>query len=156
MFKLFHLKISAVLSILLFGLLLFVLSVKAAEVQNSQEISSAVQVSSLKNATPDIFRDERLSETEWAEYRQWMQGPDGLWYPQLSPAAVLGLHAETELERRHFADLVAQEQHDKIAREILFNHAVYLAMRRLYPAEPIIQPFDKTPFNPQKKRGNQS
>lgn len=107
----------------------------------------------LAHATvPGTARDWGLSEAEWANYHQWMQGQDAQWYRQLSPAAVLGLHAQTEEEQRHFAELVARQEHDKVARELAFNHAVYLALRRLYADEPVIQPFDKTPFNPNSNR----
>lgn len=154
MFKALRRKINlrTLTSILIFGLLLIILSVKAAEVENSQEVSSSIQVTQSQNTTSVVTRDTRLTDAEWAHYQQLMQGMDSRWYPQLSPAAVLGLRAETETERQHYADLAAQEEHDKIAREMLFNHAFYLAMRRLYPNEPIIQSFDKTPFNPQKNR----
>ena len=156
----YRIKLSDRIGVLSLSLLLYLFSIfsvhtaEAAEVENSQEISSSVQTTSLQNTVSSITRDERLSDAEWIKYRQWMQGPDGRWYPHLSPAAVLGLHAETESERQHFANLVAQEEHDKIAREMIFNHAVYLAVKRLFPAEPVIQSFDKTPFNPQKNRGN--
>lgn len=155
MSKLYRLKISSLLSILLFAFPLYVLSVKASEVDNSQEISSLVQTTVSQNTVSGTARDWGLSEVEWARYCQLMQGADGHWYRQLSPAAVLGLNAKIEIERQHYADIVAQEEHDKIFREITFNHEVYLAMRRQYPTEPIIQPFDKTPFNPKKHRGSQ-
>lgn len=153
MLKLLRARMLAFLSVVLFGSLLVVLSAKAAEVQNSQEISGTVQTVLTQNTVPAMLRDPRLTDEEWTHYCQLMQGMDGLWYRELSPAAVLGLRAETEAERRHYAELVAQEQHDKIAREILFNHAFYLAIRRLYPNEPIIQSFDKTPFNPHHHQG---
>ena len=148
MFKSLRARIIAFLSVAAFGALLFVLPAKAAEVQNSQEISSRIETVQSQNTVSNRIRDPRLSDTEWTRYEQLMQGMDGVWYQGLSPAAVLGMRAETNTERRHYAELVAQEQHDKIAREIAFNHEFYLAIRRLYPNEPVIQPFDKTPFNP--------
>ncbi len=148
MLKSLRAHILAFLSVVAFGALLFVLPAKATEVQNSQEISSRVETVQSQSTVSNRIRDPRLSDIEWARYQQVMQGMDGVWYRELSPAAVLGMRAETDTERRHYAELVAQEQHDKIAREILFNHEFYLAIRRLYPNEPVIQPFDKTPFNP--------
>ncbi len=35
-----------------------------------------------------------------------------------------------------------------MARELAFNQAVFMAIRRLYPDEPIIKDFDKSAFNP--------
>src|ERR1700677_70743 len=104
-------RMLAFLSVVLLGSLLVVLSAKAAEVQNSQEISGAVQTVLTQNTVPVMLRDPRLTDEEWLRYGQLMQGMDGHWYAQLSPAAVLGLHAETEADRRHYAELVAREQH---------------------------------------------
>lgn len=148
MLKSLRAQIIAFLGVVAFGALLFVLPAKATEVQNSQEISSRIETVQSQSTVSNRIRDPRLSDIEWARYQQVMQGMDSVWYRELSPAAVLGMRAETNTERRHYAELVAQEQHDKIAREILFNHEFYLAIRRLYPNEPVIQPFDKTPFNP--------
>ena len=74
-----------ILSIFALGSLLFVLSVKAAEVQNSQEISSRIETVQSQNTVPNRIRDPRLSDIEWARYLQLMQGMDGVWYRELSP-----------------------------------------------------------------------
>lgn len=145
-------KAWSVLCLFFTGFLFYLLPVSASEVGNSQEINTLIESTRSQNTIPTTAaRDWGLSESEWASYVRLMQGPNGRWYPQLSPAAVLGLNATTVKERQHFADLLAQQEHDKIARELTFNHEFYLAMRRLYPLEPIIQPFDKTPFNPRHK-----
>lgn len=137
-------KFKGICSVVLMTCLLASLSLsQASEISNTQSISTVVQ-----NTTVGTARDWGLSETEWTHYQQLMQGPNGHWYPQLSPVAVLGLNAQTDEERVHFAEIFSKAEHDKVARELLFNHLVYLAMRKLYPTEPIIQPFDKTPFNP--------
>lgn len=137
-------KLKAICSVILMTCLLASLSLsQASEVTNTQIVSTAVQ-----NTTVGKAQDWGLSETEWTHYQQLMQGPNGRWYPQLSPAAVLGMNAQTDEQREHFAEIFAKAEHDKVARELLFNHLVYLAMRKLYPTEPIIQSFDKTPFNP--------
>lgn len=141
-------KISGFLCLLLAGFLFYCLSIHAAEVENSQEISSIVRTTPSANTLPGTAQDWGLSDTEWTNYLKLMQGQNGLWYPQLSPAAVLGLNATTDKERQHFAEIEARQEHDKVARELTFNHAVYAALRQLYSAEPLIQPFDKSPFNP--------
>lgn len=134
----------------LVGYFTFSLSANASQVQNSQELSTPVQTAQVNITQVNIAQDWHLSAEEWTEYLRLMQGPAGRWYSQLSPPAVLGLNAQTAQERHHFAKIVAQQEHDKVARELTFNHDVYLAMRELYPIEPVIQPFDKTSFNPKK------
>jgi integrating conjugative element protein (TIGR03759 family) len=149
-----RLKISGFLCLLLTGFLLYCLSIHAAEVENTQPISSGIQTTQVRVALSGAAQDWGLSEAEWQLYLKRMQGLNGLWYPQLSPAAVLGMNATTEQERQHFAEIIARQEHDKIARELIFNHAVYLALRKLYEDEPVIQPFDKSPFNPQHSRSS--
>ncbi len=146
-----RIKFSGILCVLFAGYLLFSLSSSASEVGNTQEVSSVIRNTTADSSTIGTAQDWDLSAKEWTYYQQLMQGPNGRWYPQLSPAAVLGLNAVTEEEREHFAEIVAKEEHDKVARELIFNHRVYLAMRKLYPAEPVIQPFDKTLFNPNRR-----
>ncbi|HVY53939.1 MAG TPA: TIGR03759 family integrating conjugative element protein, partial [Gammaproteobacteria bacterium] len=85
---------------------------------------------------------------EWNQYKRWMQGTDGLWYAHMTPPAVLGMRADSPEAQRHFAEIVARQEHDKVERELAFNNAVFIAMRRLYPDEPIIKDFDKSAFNP--------
>ena len=143
-----RMKFSGIICVLCAGYLLYSMAVNASEVDNSQDVNSKIQNTGTAAIVIGTARDWGLSDSEWAHYLQLMQGPNGRWYPQLSPAAVLGLNAETDQERKHFAELVARLEHDKVARELVFNHQVYLAMRSIYPAEPVIVPFDKTPFNP--------
>lgn len=123
-----------------------------ATVSNSIEQSSTTVSVSDQNTAIGTASDWGLTTEEWQRYQQWMQGADGLWHTQLSPPEVLGLHADTPEEQQHFAQLVAKQEHDRVAREFAFNQAVFLAMRQLYADEPMIKDFDKTPFNPNKNQ----
>ncbi len=123
-------------------------SVWANDVVNSQEQSTLTATTQEKTVITSTAQDWGLSETEWQHYLQLMQGADGMWYAHLSPPAVLGMRAITAPEQRHFAEVEAKQEHDKVARELAFNHAVWVAMRQLYPDEPMIKEFDKTPFSP--------
>jgi len=120
----------------------------AQDVQNTTVLNTATQTSTVNSTIIGTAQDWGLTSAEWAHYLKLMQGVNGHWYPQLSPPAVLGLNAENAQEKKHFAELVAREEHDKLAREIEFDSAVHDALLRLYPDEPIIKPFDLSPFNP--------
>src|SRR5262245_18016213 len=120
----------------------------AAEVSNSQEKSTRIANSQEVTTQSTTAQDWGLSLEEWQRYKRLIQGSDGLWYPHLSPPAMLGMRTETPKEQKHFAEIVARQEHDKVARELAFNQAVWVAMRSLYADEPIIRDFDKTPFNP--------
>lgn len=128
--------------------LLFMPSAFAQDVQNTAEQSTTVQNSTINSTVLGTAQDWNLNADEWSRYLKLMQGPNGKWYPQLTPPAVLGLNAQSPQEQKHFAELVAKEEHDKLARELAFDSAVHQALLRLYPDEPIIKPFDISPFNP--------
>lgn len=148
------LKIEGLICIGIAAFLFYCMSIHAAEVVNTADISSVVQTTQVHQPLPGTAQDWGLTETQWQDYLKLMQGRNGLWYSQLPPPAVLGMNATTDPERQHYAEIVARLEHDKIARELMFNHLVYLALRKEYADEPVIQPFDKSPFNPKHSRSS--
>src|SRR5262245_41618190 len=114
----------------------------AAEVSNTQEKSTPAANSREITTQYGIANDWNLTLAEWQRYQRLMQGADGLWYAHLSPPSVLGMRAETPEEQKHFAEIVAKQEHDKVARELAFNQAVWVAMRSVYADEPMIRDFD--------------
>ena len=126
---------------LLFVLLIAIFPLTEAQIANTLDNTTAIN--SIGTA-----QSWGLTEQEWTHYKALMQGVNGHWYPQLSPPAVLGINATSPQEQQHFAQLVAKDQHDKLARELSFDAAVHQALQPLYPAEPAILPFNKTAFNP--------
>lgn len=127
-----------------------IMSSSYADVVSSPVLNTTEQNSLVNNTILGNPQDWNLTQEEWNHYRQLMQGPNGHWYPNLTPPEVLGLNAQTPAEQRHFAEIVAKEEHDKLLRELVFNNAVHQAALRLYAKEPIIRSFNTTPFNPIK------
>ncbi len=89
-----------------------------------------------------------LTVTEWKRYNALMQGRNAQDYAKLTPPEVLGIDATSAEELAHFAALAAKQEHDKIERELRFNAAFYLAAKQLYANEPLVRPFDLTPYTP--------
>jgi integrating conjugative element protein (TIGR03759 family) len=116
--------------------------------QADSVVSTPIESSAVVNTIIGNAQDWHLSLDEWNHYQQIMTGSAGKWYPQLTPPEVLGMYADTLSDQNHFAEIAAREQHDKVAREIVFNNAFTEAMHRLYDQEPVIKPFDMSPFNP--------
>lgn len=98
----------------------------------------------------EIYQTWNLTSTEWNQYLKLMQGPSGRYYSQLTPPEILGISAENNQERKHFAEIAAKLEHDKLQREFLFNAAFHQAAEKLYANEPLIQPFDYSRFTPIK------
>jgi len=55
-----------------------------------------------------VASDWGLQPQEWARYRELMDGPLGIYSPNLDPLSVLGIEARTDEERRRYAELQVQ------------------------------------------------
>jgi len=80
-----------------------------------------------------------LNEAEWTRYQSLMHGIRGSVSPAtLSPIEVLGIHAQTEVERKDYARRWARLMHEDAARVLAFQAAYDQASRELYPGAQII------------------
>lgn len=101
--------------------------------------------------TETVFTEEalaarwRLSMEEWAQFRTLMQGPRGIWSPSLDPITVLGIHAETDAERRRYAELLVMIEFERVEQELLFQRAYDDAAQRLFPTLPRVSPSASDP-----------
>src|SRR4051794_15526762 len=95
-----------------FSLLLLMNISYAQEVVNSNEKNS-IEHNSIVNSTQVGNAEEwGLTAEEWSRYLHLMQGPDSHWYPRLSPPEILGLEAENSQQQKHFAEIVAKNEHE--------------------------------------------
>ncbi len=118
------------------------------DILNTQTKNTVAQDTVINTTQVDSAKSWNLSEAEWHKYQAFMQSLSGHYYQNLSPPEVLGINAENMEELSHFAEIAAKLEHDKLERELRFNAAFHEAAMRLYPTEPIIKPFDYTPFTP--------
>ena len=144
------LRITMLSSVLVFPL------AHATTIANSEITSTHEQANKITTSVIGNAQDWNLSGTEWQDYQNLMSGPAGKWYPQLTPAEVLGMFADNTKDQQHFAEIAAKEQHEKITREIAFNNAFHQAMHTLYADEPVIKPFDMSAFNPMQSTTKKS
>lgn len=136
--------------------LLWIMNAVLASIMNTPDVSTDTQSIAIRQTTIGTAQDWALTSDEWQHYAELMRGKNGLWYPHLTPPEVLGLNAQTPQQEQHFAEIVAQQEHDKLLRELKFDQAVHQALLRLYPSEPIIQSFDSSPYNPIQVRPSKS
>ncbi len=64
-----------------------------------------------------------LSETDWSRYQDLLSGPSGLWYSHLAPTVVLGINAESDAERQRFAQIVWEQEQQRLDNLFAFNRA---------------------------------
>jgi integrating conjugative element protein (TIGR03759 family) len=121
------------------------------DVVNTQTQNTITQNSTISISHVGTAKDWQLTGEEWNHYLGLMQGPNGHYYKNLSPPEVLGINADDAEELNHYAEISAKFQHDKLERELRFNAAFHDAAARLYSTEPLIKPFDYTPFTPISK-----
>lgn len=91
-----------------------------------------------------------LTEDEEKRYVLLMQNRSGAYYKGLrqTPIDVLGINARNEEERTHFAQLSAQQEAQKVSKNIAWNNAFYKAYNQLFANTPVVGDFDPAPFSP--------
>lgn len=76
-----------------------------------------------------------LSDAEWSRYQNLMQGIRGSLSPStLSPLEVLGIHAETDAERREYASKLAKIMQDDTKRVLAFAKIYAEESQKLNPS----------------------
>lgn len=80
----------------------------------------------------NIRQQWSLSEKEWSKYKELMKGIRGsLSVPNISPLEVLGIHAETEQERKKYAKAWAKIMKEDTERVLRFQYAFDDAAKEL-------------------------
>jgi len=74
-------------------------SAQPAPVTNSRMVPAQVQPGADAALDERQAREWGLQPEEWARYRQLMQGPLGVYSPQLDPLTALGIEARSDEER---------------------------------------------------------
>ncbi|MDD1148811.1 TIGR03759 family integrating conjugative element protein [Pseudomonas sp. TNT2022 ID357] len=74
-----------------------------------------------------------LKQDEWARYRQLMQGPLGVYSPNIDPLTALGIEARNDDELRHYAQLQVQAEAIRVEKLLVYQRAYDEAWKRLYP-----------------------
>lgn len=115
-----------------------------AVAQNAATTDSRI-VQSRDRAVIDADLDERLARDwglqaeEFARYRQLMQGPLGVYSPNLDPLTALGIEARTDEERRRYAELQVQAEARRVEKTLAYQRAYDAAWKRLHPAlQPVL------------------
>ncbi len=110
----------------------------AAMAQNSRAAEARVVPSQIQSST-DASLDERLARDwglraeEWTRYRQVMQGPLGVYSPNLDPLTALGIESRTDEERRRYAELQVQAEAQRVEKTLAYQRAYDAAWQRLNP-----------------------
>ena len=80
-----------------------------------------------------VASDWGLQPQEWARYRELMDGPLGIYSPNLDPLSALGIEARTDEERRRYAELQVQIEASRVEKLLAYQRAYDEAWQRLNP-----------------------
>lgn len=113
----------------------------------SRSVESQLRSSPSAELDQRLARDWGLDANEWARYRQLMQGPLGLYSPNLDPLTALGVEARSEEDRTRYAELQVQAERRRVEKLLAYQRAYDAAWRRLYPTQhPVIAPRTDSPL----------
>ncbi|MBD2806685.1 TIGR03759 family integrating conjugative element protein [Xenorhabdus sp. ZM] len=74
-----------------------------------------------------------LRADEYQRYQHLMAGPRGIQSPGLDPLTALGIEAESEAERRRYAEQWVKAEFARTEKELRFQREVNAAWQRLFP-----------------------
>ena len=80
-----------------------------------------------------LARDWGLRDDEFARYRELMEGPIGVYSPNLDPLSALGIEARSDEERRRYAELQVQVEARRVEKLLAYQRAYDEAWQRLNP-----------------------
>ncbi len=110
-------------------------SAQSALVTNSRDVLSQTQASTDAAHDDRQARDWGLRVDEWARYQQLMQGPLGVYSPNLDPLTALGIEARSDEERDRYASLQVQTEARRVDKTLAYQRAYDTAWKRLFPGQ---------------------
>jgi len=118
---------------------------QGADTSVPASVSSREQPTAIEYSDAQHARDWGLRTEEWARYRQLMQGPLGVYSPNLDPLTALGIEARSDDERRRYAELQVQAEAARVEKLLAYQRAYDDAWQRLAPGMQRIDPLGANP-----------
>ncbi|WP_426507259.1 TIGR03759 family integrating conjugative element protein [Serratia proteamaculans] len=99
-------------------------------IENSQSTLSQLQQSQA-NKTAEQGKQWGISGEEYQRYQQLMDGPRGTQSPGLDPLSALGIEAQSDAERKKYAEQWVKQEFVRTEKELKFQREVDAAWQRL-------------------------
>lgn len=107
-----------------------------AEVQNDRAVDSTYQPTSITPLTEaQLAHAWQLTEEEWDRYRRLIQGPLGLYSPNLDPLSALGIEARSVEERQRYAILQVKAEAARVEKLLIYQRAYDEAWTLQFPGQ---------------------
>ncbi len=139
-------KLQTALALALFVGLPPWVSAQPASQQTSISQSSRTDQSQIEQSRDErLARDWGLGAEEWTRYEELMDGPLGIYSPNLDPLSALGVEARSDEERRRYAELQVQAEARRVEKLLAYQRAYDDAWQRLHPGLQRVSLPDATP-----------
>lgn len=91
-----------------------------------------------------------ITEEEEKRFKILMDNKSQVYYEglRLTPIDILGINARNESERRHFAEISAEQEAQKVAQNIAWNNTFYQVYKDKMNGKKVIQNFNPKQFAP--------
>lgn len=123
--------------------------VQGAEPLIADNMPSRERPIATERADEQHARDWGLNSEEWTRYRDLMQGPLGVYSPNIDPLTALGIEAQSEQERRRYAELQVVAEAQRVEKLLAYQRAYDDAWQRLHADMPrVILPYAGPAFSP--------
>ncbi|KUM40153.1 TIGR03759 family integrating conjugative element protein [Pseudomonas sp. EpS/L25] len=99
----------------------------------SGETGTTERQSAVQRNDNAVAQEWGLSSQEFQRYRTLMQGSRGVYSPGLDPLTALGIEAQSDAERRRYAELQVRAEAQRVQKELAYEQAYRDAWNRLYP-----------------------
>lgn len=107
-----------------------------AEVQSVRTFDSSNQPSLIVPLSEtQLAQAWQLSTEEWDRYRNLMQGPLGIYSPNLDPLSALGIEARSTEERQRYALLQVQTEATRVEKLLAYQRAYDDAWAQQFPGQ---------------------
>ncbi|MGH1484719.1 MAG: TIGR03759 family integrating conjugative element protein [Cellvibrionaceae bacterium] len=87
-----------------------------------------------------------ITQKEYRQYLDIIQGPLGKWNPNIDPLLALGMYVDSDIQRQYYAERYAVQEHELTERAQRFQRDYSKAFARLYPDAKIIDPALLKPY----------
>lgn len=105
----------------------------AGDIATARSQVRSTESAPLQHSHSSRASDWGLTEQEWSRFEEIQAGPRGFWSPNLDPLTALGVEAQSDQERRRYAQLQVKLEAQRADRELAYQHAYDAAWARLYP-----------------------
>lgn len=107
-----------------------------ADAQDLRTADSPIKLSSITLLNEaQLAQAWQLTPGEWERYRQLMQGPLGIYSPNLDPLSALGIEARSVEERQRYARLQVDAEAARVEKLLTYQRAYDEAWAQAFPGQ---------------------